>query len=340
MSVVEHALPLVERIAWPDAVTRAGVKFLVGRTSRKLDRASVTTSDFAKRMSNYPIAVHTDDANKQHYEVPASFFELMLGPRRKYSCCYYDNAATTLAEAEESALAKTASNADLRDNQDILELGCGWGSLSLWMAEHYPNSRITSVSNSNSQRLFITQRAREAGLRNLNVVTCDANTFAPDTQFDRLVSVEMFEHMSNWRELLTRAHAWLKPDGRLFLHVFSHRKTPYRFDHEDKSDWIAQHFFTGGIMPSHDLALQFPEIFTVEGDWRWNGEHYARTARHWLDNLDANRAEVEQILSAVYGADAALWHRRWRLFLLATEGLFGYSAGKEWGISHYRLKRT
>ena len=338
MSLVEYALPLVERVAWPDAVARAGVRYLVSRTSRKLGNTPPMTPSFAQRMSNFPIAVHTDDANSQHYEVPAAFFDLMLGPQRKYSSCYYDNPKSTLADAEESALARTAENAGLRDGQDILELGCGWGSLSLWMARHYPKARIVSVSNSNSQRLLITQRAREAGLTNLRVVTCDINAFTPETKFDRVVSVEMFEHMSNWRGLLGRIHEWLKPDGRLFFHVFSHRSTPYRFDHEDKSDWIAQHFFTGGIMPSHDLALQFPDLFKVEQEWRWSGTHYARTARHWLENLDSHRSEVERILASVYGADAGLWHRRWRLFLLATEGLFGYADGTEWGISHYRLK--
>ncbi len=337
MSMIEHALPVAERLPWPDSVARAGVRFLVSRTSRKLARTPHDVSDFVARMAEFQIAEHTADANAQHYEVPSAFFDLMLGPHRKYSCCYYDTPTTSLAEAEESALRKTAANADLQNGQEILELGCGWGSLSLWMAEQFPAARITSVSNSKSQRAYIVRHAEARQLKNLRVVTSDMNLFQPDKKFDRIVSIEMFEHMSNWRELLMRVRGWVKLDGRLFLHVFSHRNAPYRFDRRDKSDWIAQHFFTGGIMPSHDLLQAFPDLFSVEAEWRWNGSHYARTARDWLANMDRNRAACDEVLAAVYGNDAPLWHRRWRLFLLATEGLFGYGDGTEWAVSHYRL---
>ena len=337
MSLIEHALPAAERIPWPDALTRAGVRFLVSKTSRKLAREPQNVGAFAQQMAEFPIAAHTADANDQHYEVPAAFFDLMLGPRRKYSCCYYETSNSTLAEAEECALRKTASNADLRDGMDILELGCGWGSLSLWMAEQYPSSRITAVSNSNSQRAYIMRQAEARRLANLSVITCDMNSFQADKTFDRVVSIEMFEHMSNWRELLARVRTWIKPGGHLFLHVFTHRAAPYRFDHRDKSDWIAQHFFTGGIMPCHDLAQNFPDLFAVDAEWRWNGTHYARTARDWLANMDRNEQACDQLLRDVYGKDAKLWHRRWRLFLLATEGLFGYRDGSEWGVSHYRM---
>jgi cyclopropane-fatty-acyl-phospholipid synthase len=262
----------------------------------------------------------------------------VLGPRRKYTCCLYDNAADTLAQAEDRALAETAAHAGLEDGQDILELGCGWGSLSLWMAERFPAARITAVSNATGQRQYITGQAAERGLHNLRVITADMNDFLIDETFDRVVSVEMFEHMSNWQSLLRRVHLWLRPDGRLFLHVFSHHSAPYLFDVADKEDWIAQHFFTGGIMPSHGLIRCVADMFEVEADWRWSGSHYERTARDWLANMDSQPEAVMQVLREVYGNQAGLWKRRWRLFFLATAGLFGHAGGSEWGVSHYRLR--
>ena len=341
MNLIEAATGAIERLPFPDAVTRAGIGALVGRTRRKLavtvpgvDRA------FAAGMDAYPIAEHPDTANAQHYEVPPAFFELCLGPRRKYSCCFYDTLQSTLAEAEVRALALTAEHAALLDGQTILELGCGWGSLTLWMGEHYPAARITAVSNSQSQRAHIMAQAKARGLDNIIVVTADMNVFATTEKFDRIVSVEMFEHMANWRLLLERTRGWLRPDGLLFLHVFTHINAPYRFDHRDKADWIAQHFFTGGIMPSRKLIHLFPDLYTVADSWDWNGEHYARTARDWLANYDANRPAIERLFADVYGDQAKLWLRRWRLFYLATEGLFGDDAGRTWGVSHYRLRPT
>ena len=270
--------------------------------------------------------------------MPAAFFDLCLGPRRKYSCCYYAGPTTSIAEAEEAALAQTAEHAGLKDGQEILELGCGWGSLSLYMAARYPNARITAVSNSNSQREHILKLAAAQGSTNLTVITCDMNDFQVEKRFDRVVSVEMFEHMSNWETLLTRVKSWLKPDGYLFIHIFTHDRASYRFDHADKADWIAQHFFTGGIMPSHGLLRQFPQLFSVEEEWRWSGEHYARTAFDWLARFDANQPTIAKIFRETYGKDARLWERRWRLFFLATAGLFGHKRGVPWAVSHYRLK--
>jgi cyclopropane-fatty-acyl-phospholipid synthase len=338
MSLIASAIGGVERLPIPDVVTRAGIAFLVGQTRKKLvDVDPALERRFADAMAEHPIAVHTGEANAQHYEVPAAFFALVLGPRKKYSCCLYGEGAETLAQAEERALAETMAHADLADGQRILELGCGWGSLSLTMAERFPNARITAVSNSLSQRAFIEGEASRRGLRNLTVVTADMNAYRPQQKFDRVVSVEMFEHMANWRALLGRIRTWLAPGGRLFVHVFSHRAAPYRFDHRDKTDWIARHFFTGGIMPSHGLIRAF-DAFNVEAEWRWNGRHYQRTAEDWLRSFDANRAAIDPILADVYGRDAALWGRRWRLFFLATAGLFGHADGEEWGISHYRLR--
>jgi cyclopropane-fatty-acyl-phospholipid synthase len=205
------------------------------------------------------------------------------------------------------------------------------------MARRFPNSKIVAVSNSHSQRMYIQSESAAPGLTNLAVVTADMNGFDPERQFDRIVSVEMFEHMMNWRELLSRVRSWLAPQGRFFMHIFAHRSGAYLFDRNDKDDWIAQHFFTGGVIPSHLLIRQYADLFEVEKEWRWSGEHYQRTAQDWLANFDANRAEIEAVLRLVYGADTALWMRRWRWFFLATAGLFGFSGGSEWGVSHYRM---
>ena len=339
MSIVASTIGAVERVPAPDILLRFGVRQLVGRTSSRIAASGgMADAEFAAQMAAFPIAVHVDEANEQHYELPPEFFALVLGPRRKYSCCLYDDGVSTLAEAEDRALEETCSNADLADGQSILELGCGWGSLSLYMAERYPRSAIISVSNSAPQRRFIEMEAARRGLANLTVVTADMNRFAPDGTFDRIVSVEMFEHMSNWDALLRRVRSWIKPDGRLFLHVFSHRSSAYRFDHKVDADWIAHHFFTGGIMPSHGLVRQFSDSFVVEKDWQWNGRHYERTAEDWLANFDANASAIRRIMDGVYGSEAAVWMRRWRLFFLATSGLFGFGGGREWGVSHYRLR--
>ena len=341
MSLIASATWITERTPLPDIMIRLGIDFLVSKTSQRL--AAVPASedrDFALAMTAYPIAEHVEAANDQHYELPPSFFSLVLGPQRKYSSCLYEGGAEKLGEAEAHALRETTTHADLADGQRILELGCGWGSLTLHMATRFPDARITAVSNSHAQRRHIEVTAKMLGLANLTVVTADMNDFAPEGIFDRVVSVEMFEHMANWAALLDRIRLWLAPGGRLFLHVFSHRGRPYRFDHRDEADWIARHFFTGGIMPSHGLIRQFSDCFTVESKWRWSGKHYQRTALDWLLNFDANRWAIDPILAEVYGPDAAVWRRRWRLFFLATAVLFGYQGGEEWGISHYRLRPT
>ena len=341
MSLLAAGIDLAERAPLPDMALKFGVGALVENARRRLVNQPVDMeAEFARQMEQHPIAENTDAANAQHYELPQAFFGLVLGPRRKYSSCLYEGPFSTLPEAEDAALFTTCAHADLQDGQSVLELGCGWGSLSLWMAQNYPYAAITSVSNSHSQRAYIEAQARARGLTNLTVITADMNDFAADARFDRVVSVEMFEHMSNWRSLLENVRGWLKPDGRLFIHIFTHRSTPYRFDHTDDADWIGRYFFTGGIMPSHGLIGCFPDLFTLERDWVWNGRHYERTALDWLANFDRHNAEIMGILREMYGADAELWRKRWRLFFLATAGLFGARGGEPWGVSHYRLKPT
>jgi cyclopropane-fatty-acyl-phospholipid synthase len=341
MSFASTIIGVAERVPLPDLVVRAAIQRLCSRTASRLASGSAESDvRFAGEMAARAIAEHADAANAQHYEVPAAFFGHVLGPNRKYSSCFYRGPESTLQEAEEEALRQTVEHADLADGQSILELGCGWGSLSLWMARLYPNSKIIAVSNSHSQRMYIQGEGAARGLKNLSVLTADMNGFNPRQQFDRIVSVEMFEHMMNWRELIGRLRSWLEPDGRFFMHVFSHRCGAYLFDRTDEEDWIAQHFFTGGVMPSHHLIRQYSDLFEVEKEWRWSGEHYQRTALDWLANFDKHRAEIEGILRDVYGADTALWIRRWRWFFLATSGLFGYAGGSEWGVSHYRMKKV
>jgi cyclopropane-fatty-acyl-phospholipid synthase len=339
MSLIRNAIHRFAETPVPDPVSRSAIGFLVATARRKLaDPPAGIESAFANEMAGRPIAEHTQAANDQHYEVPSAFFQACLGPRLKYSSCLYRTGEESLGDAEVIALTETCRHARLADRQTILELGCGWGSLSLWMAQAYRNAKITSVSNSSSQKAFIDRRANALGLTNLTVITADMNDFSIDQRFDRIVSVEMFEHMANWRGLLARTRGWLKPDGRLFLHVFSHVTSPYRFEVSDRSDWIAQYFFTGGVMPSHNLIRNFADLYSVEEDWRWSGSHYERTALQWLENFDANQDVIWPALVETYGRDAKVWKRRWRLFFLATAGLFGDRDGAEWGVSHYLLK--
>jgi cyclopropane-fatty-acyl-phospholipid synthase len=339
MSFVSSIIGTAERVPLPDIVVRAAIQRLCSRTATRLASGNAESdASFADEMAARAIAEYTDEANAQHYEVPLAFFAKVLGPNRKYSSCFYKEPASTLREAEEESLRQTAEHADLHDGQSILDLGCGWGSLSLWMARQFPRAQVIAVSNSNSQRIHIEGEAASRGLKNLRVITQDMNVFDPQQRFDRIVSVEMFEHMMNWRELMMRVQTWLKPDGRFFLHIFTHRTGAYRFDRADREDWIAQHFFTGGVMPSHHLIRQYADLFEVEKEWRWSGAHYQRTALDWLANFDQHREEIDGILRPVYGSDTSLWMRRWRWFFLATAGLFGYAAGSEWGVSHYRMR--
>jgi cyclopropane-fatty-acyl-phospholipid synthase len=329
--------PLLDRGAIPDVVIRAGIRSLLRGRLREEARLN-RKERFIGELHAAPVAVQADAANAQHYEVPAAFFECVLGPHLKYSSGLWEPGTHTLADAERAMLALTVDRADIEDGNRILELGCGWGSLTLFMAEHFPNSSITAVSNSQSQRAFIEARAAVRGLRNVRVVTADVNVFdpGPTNLFDRVVSVEMFEHMRNYEALLARIGRWLEHDGKLFIHIFSHRQFTYAFEPAGDDDWMARHFFTGGIMPGDDLPARFQRDLRLARQWRWSGTHYEKTANAWLANLDRRRDELLPVLAAVYGpGDAIRWFHRWRIFFLACAELFGYARGEEWGVSHY-----
>ncbi|MEX0836256.1 MAG: cyclopropane-fatty-acyl-phospholipid synthase family protein, partial [Nitriliruptor sp.] len=293
-------------------------------------------------LSRSPVAIATDEANEQHYEVPTELFELMLGPHLKYSSGWWGPGVQDLAGAEEAMLRLTCDRAQLVDGQDVLELGCGWGSLTLWMAANHPASRITAVSNSDTQREHIERQAALRGLDNVRVLTEDVNLLElPSEAFDRVVSVEMFEHVRNHHRLTERIATWLRPGGKLFVHVFAHRSDPYPFDQGGNGDWMARHFFTGGLMPSDDLLLHSVRGLDVDDHWVVSGTHYARTLRAWLDRLDADRDRAVRILADTYGTDAATaWFHRWRVFDVACEELFAFDGGDEWHVSHHRFTRA
>ena len=338
-------LGLAERGLVPDALLRLGIRRLCRQRLREEHAndpaaAARRTAALISSLRASPLAIHTDAANRQHYELPPEFFQHCLGSRLKYSSCYYRTGTETLSQAEEAMLALYCERAQLADGQDILELGCGWGSLTLWMAEHYPNARIRAVSNSAPQRQFIEARCRERGFENVRVSTCDVNSLRLAAGgFDRCVSIEMFEHMRNYATLLERIGGWLRPGGKLFVHIFCHRTLLYPFETEGEDNWMGQHFFTGGLMPAADTLLWFQDALRIEDRWLVDGTNYQRTANHWLANQDANRDEIMPILRQVYGDAAPLWFQRWRMFWMACAELFGYDDGREWMIAHYRFQK-
>ena len=350
MPLINNAIALAENGLLPDSIVRHGIRKLSEQRLTEISASDCEANtkllhDFITNMNSAPIALVPELANTQHYEIPAQFFEYCLGKNRKYSSCFWLEDTKTLDEAEENSLRISCEHADLHDGQTILELGCGWGSLTLWMSAHYPNAKITAVSNSNSQREHILKIANERGLKNITVITCDMNTFTPPVdagkngQFDRVVSIEMFEHMRNHRVLYGKVYDWLLPKGKFFMHIFVHRSTPYAFEIKGDDDWMSQYFFSGGMMPSDDLPLFFQEKLKLKNRWRWNGTHYEKTANAWLANMDTYAKEITPILQQTYGADAEMWRNRWRIFYMACAELFGYNKGQEWWVGHYQFER-
>jgi cyclopropane-fatty-acyl-phospholipid synthase len=339
-SAAQRAL---ERGWLPDWLIRIGIRRTIAARLREqqaggADAVQARLAAFVSARRLGAIAEQTRAANAQHYELPTEFFAHVLGSHMKYSCALWESDTTTLDEAEGRMLALTAERAQLQDGQRILELGCGWGSLSLWMARRLPNSTIVAVSNSRTQKAWIDECARRDRLGNLEVITADINTFVAPGTFDRIVSVEMFEHLRNWDALFAALARWLRPDGRLFFHIFAHRQYAYAYEVRDSSDWMAAHFFTGGIMPSHDLPRLVQQSLVVDEAWVVPGRHYQRTAEAWLANMDRRRDTLWPLMVATYGAEAQVWWVRWRVFFMACAELWAWREGDEWIVSHYRMR--
>ena len=337
---------LLEKNLLPDAFIRFGIRRLLAQRLRAETAPTPVEQrqrldTFAAELHTQPIAINTQDSKEQHYEVPTAFYQRVLGPRLKYSCCWFERGSESLAEGEEAMLRLCAERARLSDGQEILELGCGWGSLSLWLAERFPHSRITGVSHSRTQKAFIDAEAKKRGFANLTIVTCDMNDFdIAAARFDRVVSIEMFEHMKNWPRLLANVSRWLKPGGLFFLHVFTHARFAYHFVARDQTDWMSRHFFTGGMMPSDDLVARFQDDLTLLDHWRVNGRHYQRTAELWLENMDRHRTELRPLFAAAYSAGKATkWWGYWRVFFMSCIELFGFHGGEDWIVSHYLMNK-
>jgi len=341
-----NAIDLCEKGYFPDVLTRYGMRKLIrtrleGPENQDGEARSRAFEQFMRDLRSSPIAIETKAANQQHYEVPAEFFHLHLGPQLKYSCCLYPTGNETLAEAEQHMLELYAKRAGLVDGMRILDLGCGWGSLSTWLAKKYPNSQIVGLSNSNGQREFINHRAKERGLGNLTIHTGNVAEFDFSAEqlgggFDRVMSIEMFEHMKNYELLMAKIARWLKPGGKLFVHIFIHKVLAYHYEDKEDADWMTRYFFLGGTMPSENLLLQFQDDLKIENQWYVDGRHYEKTSNHWLAGMDAKKPEILAIFKKAYGEkDAAIWVQRWRMFYMAVAEFFGIERGNEWGVGHY-----
>jgi len=342
--MISKLIELAEKGIIPDYFIRQGI---VRNCENRLNNENVSNTEkvsskkqsWIQQMKESPIALVPEKANEQHYEVPPAFFENVLGKHLKYSSGYWPDGVNSLDESEESMLKLSFERAQLTDGDSILELGCGWGSLTCYMASKLPNSKITAVSNSKDQKEHILNRCKNQGLDNIEVITADMNDFETENKYDRVVSIEMFEHMRNYKKLLSKISSWLHDGGKLFIHIFTHQSVVYPFENQGEADWMAREFFSGGMMPSHDLLLHFQDDLIIEDIWRMSGTHYEKTSLAWVNKMDANKDIVMKIFSETYGDDAKLWFQRWRIFFMSCEKLFGYNNGSEWGVSHYRFSK-
>ncbi|HQR08635.1 MAG TPA: cyclopropane-fatty-acyl-phospholipid synthase family protein [Gemmatales bacterium] len=343
--MMDLGLTMAEGGWLPDAIVRLGIRRIVQARSNQLKKLGCEAvqeahHQFVEECRRSPVALSPEESNQQHYEVPTEFFQCVLGPHLKYSCSYWESDGITLEQAEVKALQIYQNRAQLADGQSILELGCGWGSLSLWMASRLPASTITAVSHSATQKKYIDAQAVRRGITNLKVITCDINDFSIEQKFDRIVSVEMFEHVRNHYELFRRIVGWLGDDGKLFVHIFCHQDQASPYESKGAKDWMANYFFTGGMMPSDRLFAQYQDHLRLIRQWRWSGTHYQRTSNAWLQRQDAHRSQIMPILEQVYGKkEAPRWFQRWRIFFMACAECFGYNQGNEWYISHYLFEK-
>ena len=342
--MISKLIELAEKGIIPDFFIRQGI---VRNCENRLNNENVSNTEkvssrkqsWIQQMKESPVALVPEKANEQHYEVPPAFFEKVLGKHLKYSSGYWPDGVNSLDDSEESMLELSFKRAQLKDGDSILELGCGWGSLTCYMASKLPNSKITAVSNSKDQKEHILNRCKNQGLGNIEVITADMNDFETENNYDRVVSIEMFEHMRNYKKLLSKISSWLNDGGKLFIHIFTHQSVVYPFENQGEADWMAREFFSGGMMPSHDLLLHFQDDLIIEDVWRMSGTHYEKTSLAWVNKMDANKDSVMKIFSETYGDDAKLWFQRWRIFFMSCEKLFGYDNGSEWGVSHYRFSK-
>ena len=342
--MISKLIELAEKGIIPDYFIRQGI---VRNCENRLNNENVSNTEkvsskkqsWIQQMKESPIALVPEKANEQHYEVPPAFFENVLGKHLKYSSGYWPDGVNSLDESEESMLELSFERAQLTDGDSILELGCGWGSLTCYMASKLPNSKITAVSNSKDQKEHILNRCKNQGLDNIEMITADMNDFGTENKYDRVVSIEMFEHMRNYKKLLSKISSWLHDDGKLFIHIFTHQSVVYPFENKGEADWMAREFFSGGMMPSHDLLLHFQDDLIIDDVWSMSGTHYEKTSLAWVNKMDANKDSIMKIFLKTYGDDAKLWFQRWRIFFMSCEKLFGYNNGSEWGVSHYRFSK-
>ena len=339
------AIKFAELGILPDYLVRKGIRIFLNQRLKEIcisdpEQAAYIQKSFVKMMQSSEIAPLPAIANQQHYEVPTTFFKEVLGNNLKYSSCYWNEEVNNLDEAENLALSITCQHADLQNGMEVLELGCGWGSLTLWIASHYPNSKILGISNSASQRDYIISQAKKRNLNNIEIETVDMNKFETNKKYDRIVSVEMFEHMRNYQLLYKKIHSWLNQEGKFFKHIFCHRLTPYEFIIDDDSDWMSQYFFTAGIMPSDNLPYHFQEKLKLDNHWRWSGTHYQKTSNEWLYNMDSKKEIILPIIKDTYGEqNIRIWWNRWRIFFMACAELFGFDNGNQWWVSHYLFSK-